>query len=289
MPPSISSLRTAGRPTVTEAPDSLPAPERIESFYEEFAGHFLDDVIGGNERVREQIRFFARAIPESTKSVLIVGCGAGQAAHAVATRIAPHSRVLALDLSTEAVRIARAVFPHPRIEYRPGDAFEAVPETGWDVILLPDVFEHIPTSRRSTFAELLCRWLAPDGRVLLTLPTVGKQDSLRRSGMGLQVVDEDVSPADLLRLAEEMQGSVTYYAMMSVWETNDYAHVQIERGIGQLTPIGPSDRIELKGWPRVPLGRRMIQSLSRRLGITAAAEMLRRHRLTRRVKRAGRT
>jgi hypothetical protein len=206
----------------------------------------------------------------------------------MATRIAPRARVLAVDVSAAALRIARSLFAHPRIEYRHGDALDAVSEREWDVVVLPDVFEHIPAARRTEFAARLRAWLAPRSRVLMTLPTVGKQDSLRRRGTGLQVVDEDVSLDDLVRLAEDVDGIVTYYAMMSVWETNDYAHVQIERGIGPVCPIGPTDRVDLKGWPRVALGRRILRALSRRVGLDAAAEKLRRMRLRRKVK-AGQT
>ena len=103
------------------------------------------------------------------------------------------------------------------------------------------------------------------------------------------VVDEDVTLNDLVRLAEEVDGIVTYYAMMSIWETNDYAHVQIERGVGPVAPIGPEDRVELKGWAKIPLGRHIFRALSHRLGLDAAAEKLRRRRLSRKVSRSGQT
>jgi len=44
---------------------------RIEEFYDRFASHFIEDMVRGNERVTEQIRFFARAIPRQCTSVLV--------------------------------------------------------------------------------------------------------------------------------------------------------------------------------------------------------------------------
>jgi len=258
---------------------------RIEEFYDRFASHFIEDMVRGNERVTEQIRFFARAIPRQCKSVLVPGCGSGQAAYAIAARIAPRATVVALDLSGEALRLARAINSHARITYLQADFVESPPAGRWEAIVLPDVYEHIPRAQRPVLHAVLHRLLADNGRILLTIPTPGKQESLRIQGSGLQIVDEDVTAEDLFALSRDVEGDLTYFAKMSIWQTNDYAHAMIERASHTVQSLTPADRIPIKGWPAEPIWKRARASVARRLHLDVFAMAIRRARFARKLAR----
>jgi SAM-dependent methyltransferase len=257
--------------------------ETVESFYDEFSRRFVNDVVEGNERMAQQLDFFSRAVPPGAESILVVGSGSGQGAHHLAARVAKRARVVALDISSENLRFARALFAHPRVEYRKADVTREVVEGRFDVIALPDVYEHIPPEARAALHARFNELLTEDGRILFTIPSPGKQESLREAGHGLQVIDETITLADLERVARDVGGELTYFNLVSVWEANDYAHAVVERRASRVRPIGDSDRLPLKGWPHPTLLSRGRAALRERLRLEDLSRSLRRRRVMKRL------
>ncbi|MGH8247327.1 MAG: class I SAM-dependent methyltransferase, partial [Gammaproteobacteria bacterium] len=230
--------------------------ENVESFYDGFSATFVGDYVRGNRRCERQHRFFSDAIPKTTTAVLVIGCGSGQGAHYIATRVAKQANVLAIDISAENLRLARALFPHPRIEYRKVDVVAEHLEGVWDIIAFPDVYEHIPRQMRTALHAKLDKLLAPRGRILLTVPTPAGQAETVASGGKLQIVDEPVTLSDLTGMAGDVHAVVSYYAQVSIWRTNDYAYAVVERGSAMCRPVASADRIALKGFPpKNPIAR----------------------------------
>ena len=110
-------------------------------------------------------------------------------------------------------------------------------EGSWDAILLPDVYEHIPSGRRGDLHERLRALLDHDGVVLITLPSPGKQEALRARGEGLQIVDETVTAMDLAKMGDEVGAPLSYMNLVSVWEQNDYVHAALARGAARVAPL----------------------------------------------------
>lgn len=258
--------------------------KEIETFYDEFSRHFIDDIVSRNERVQRQLEFFARSISKETRSVLVLGFGSGEGAYFIATKVARECRILGVDISTENVKLAQALFGHPRIEYRKADILSGTIEGNWDVIVLPDVYEHIPRESHSSLHARFNKLLTERGRILLTLPSMGKQDALRASG-GLQIVDETITLEDLRTMANAVGGLLTHFNMISVWETNDYAHAVIEREADRVREISDFDRILVKGWPPRSLWTRGIDFLGNRLHLFDLFRAVRRKRLEQKLAR----
>jgi cyclopropane fatty-acyl-phospholipid synthase-like methyltransferase len=192
-------------------------------------------------------------------------------------------RVLGVDLSRENLRVARALFAHPRVEYRQVDLTRDPVEGAFEAIVLPDVYEHVPVDARPAMHELLAGALAAGGRILLSIPSPAHQRHLRARGEGLQPVDEDVSIADLLRLAEDTHTTLSYFRQLSVFRTNDYVHAMLERDAETLRPLAPADRVPIKSWPRRGPAARGWHWFSRALGPARWAAERRRRRVERRL------
>ena len=92
--------------------------------------------------------------------------------------------------------------------------------------------------------------MASGGRLLLTVPSPFHQKALTARGESLQVVDEVVSIEDLLKLASDIGGRLTYFQMISVWCVNDYIHAMIERDAGRYGSLTESEKLPIKGWLR---------------------------------------
>ena len=204
----------------------------VADYYDGYARIFLRDISGGNARVAAVHQLYREAIHPDTRSILLIGCGSGKDAAVLARDIAPRTQVVAVDISSNNIRMAQALFAHPRITYRQADATQDVVEGTFDVIVFPDVYEHIPTARRGALHERLAACLSPDGQVLLTCPTRWHQDSLREAGEGLQIVDEDVTLEDVQALARDLGGFVSLFRVVSIWRANDYFHAIVDRRPG---------------------------------------------------------
>jgi SAM-dependent methyltransferase len=266
--------------------DARSSADERESFYDEFSAQLVRDVVHGNERVSRQRRLLASAIHPAARAILVVGFGSGEIARYVA-EIVPAAQVTAVDISGRNLAMATALFAHPRVSYRKLDVTRERLEGEYDVIVFPDVYEHIPADARIELHAQLDRILSPRGRILLTLPSPAHQEALRRRGHGLQVVDETVTLEDVMALARDVHGAVTYFNSISVWHTNDYLHAIVERGAEEERTIEAADRIPLKGL--APPGR--WHAAWRRVcdgsSLTRAVRSLRRRRMERRMRDAG--
>ena len=260
--------------------------KNVEDFYDNFSKRFVDDIVEGNDRVKQQLEFFARAIPRETSRVLIIGCGSGQAAHFIVTKIAPNARLLGVDISSENLRLARNVFSSPSIEYRQLDVTADSIDGKWDVIILPDVYEHIPKEARATLHQKIDQLLTERGRILVTVPSPGKQASLYATGEGLQIVDEIVTLEDLRLIARSVGGVLTYFNMISVWDTNDYIHAVVERGAEPIRSLAENDKLPIKGWEPRTIWKRGLDFLGYRLRFYRLQEHWLRQRVRRKITRA---
>lgn len=202
--------------------------DSVRTFYNEFATKFVSDFVRGNRRIAYQKRFFQGFIPVSAKRILIVGCGSGEVAYFLATNLPQKPEIVALDLSDEAIQLARTCFSHPSISYRQGNCLELDRTTDFDAILFPDVYEHIPVTDRDQLHAHIKTILSTNGCLLFTCPTPAYQAFLRATGGLLQIVDEDVTTHDLLGLATAVGAQITYFKIVSVWRRGDYFHAAFE-------------------------------------------------------------
>ena len=217
-----------------------------ESFYNNFSKKHSKDYIYGNLRVERQIDFLRKAVSRNVFNILIVGCGIGQSAYFLARHISKKAKILAVDISSKNLDIAKKLFNHVNIEYRKLDIIEDKLEGKWEVIVFPDSYEHIPRDSRAALHEKLNKILHERGRILFTVPSPGKQASLREAGEGLQVIDEIVTLEDFILASKDINGTVTYFNLISVWNSNDYIHVIIERGAERIGSISDSVPVFLK-------------------------------------------
>src|SRR5947209_20431093 len=95
-----------------------PTANRVKTFYDKFSSRFIEDITLRNERITQQLRFLSEAIPAGVKSILIIGFGSGESAYYLATKVAPDAAITAIELSANSVRMAQAIFAHPRVNYR---------------------------------------------------------------------------------------------------------------------------------------------------------------------------
>ena len=215
---------------MTNPPAAHPDPAEVAAFYDRFHERLLRDYVRGNRRAEAAVDFAARQVRPGTRSILDVGCGAGVSTDRLA-RAAPRATVTGVDIGPENVRAARRLFAGPRVSFAVSD-LTAPPAGGpWDLVVLLDVYEHLPAADRGRHHAVLADCLAADATLALTVPSPAFQAYLReRKPDALQVIDETVTAADLDRLAGDVGGVLAAYRLVSVWGRFDYAHAVVRRG-----------------------------------------------------------
>lgn len=100
-------------------------------------------------------------------SLIDIGCGDGRFLREVAGRF-PGTRLLGVDASTRAVRLAQAL--NPEIEYRVLDIVRDGSIEKFEAATLIEVIEHIPPALLPEFVRATADCMCPDGRLVLTVP-----------------------------------------------------------------------------------------------------------------------
>jgi len=251
-----------------------------EKFYDVFCQRFVNDYVEKNDRIAAQKSLLKSAIHPATSSILIVGCGSGETAYFLAQHT--QARILAVDISSEALKLAQHLFAHPRIEYRQVDVINEPLEGRRSVIFFPDVYEHIPAASRANLHAALDRLLSENGQIILTVPSSLKQEHLRANG-GLQIVDEVITLDTLLELANDVHGMLTYFNLISVWDSGDYIHAIVERRPNSLVALSQNDLVPLRSHVPLSFAGKVIDFTAQRTKARQVWRGLKRKLLAKRV------
>jgi SAM-dependent methyltransferase len=100
------------------------------------------------------------------RSLIDIGCGDGRFLREALTHF-PESRLLGVDTSERAIRLAQAL--SPSIEYRALDIVGGVPGK-FEAATLIEVMEHIPPPELPAFVRAVADALIDGGRLVLTVP-----------------------------------------------------------------------------------------------------------------------
>lgn len=206
--------------------------QEIEKYYDNFRGKLIQDFLRPNIRIENAIKSSLAKIPFDTKSILDLGFGLGWSTYEFA-RAFPDSKVEGYDISEELTKAATAIFNLPNLLYTSLDLTSNFPSGKFDVIVMLDVFEHIPLLARAKFYGHIKESLTENGRVIFTCPTVYHQNYLREfKPEGLQPVDEYVDLEVIKEFAIGTNTNICHFEFLDIWNKRDYLFCVIEREYG---------------------------------------------------------
>lgn len=208
---------------------AAPARDEVRAYYDDRVAGKLRDFTHPNPRLEAAIQLIAEWAPAKPSRVLEIGCGVGATSWRMA-RAWPQAEVIGSDISPISIEVAKTCFQRPNLSYRSGPLAEAVHEGEFDLIVMTDVYEHIPPADRATLHASIRRFLSADSRFILTIPTPATQLHARvNDPSGLQPVDEDISIAEIMTLAEDTDTRLLYYREVGIWRYADYFHLVLGR------------------------------------------------------------
>lgn len=204
--------------------------ESIIDYYNNFT--LIQDYKGINKRHYSILNILINCDLKQTDHVLELGCGNGSFSSLISGYL-NKGRLLAIDISPKSIEIARE-----RLKKRKNIDLVAVDATTIDfgkelfnVIVLPDVIEHIPLDLHYNLFEKIANALKPDGFVFIHIPNpeylewcISNRPDL------LQIIDQPIT-TDILTKNTYPHGLYIHeLKTYSVWvKDGDYQYIVLRK------------------------------------------------------------
>lgn len=142
---------------------------KVTSFYDGFAEQQVRTGVNlRHRRIMDWLRTFGL---RDGMQVLEIGCGVGTQTFLLAEAI-PNGTLLANDISPVSVERARErLAGRKNVEFVVGDIVELGVTGTFDMIVLPDVLEHIPLADHGQLLLQLAKLLKADGKIVIHIPS----------------------------------------------------------------------------------------------------------------------
>ncbi|MEO6039067.1 MAG: class I SAM-dependent methyltransferase [Saprospiraceae bacterium] len=180
---------------------------------------------GVNERHHAILRFLQERGLRGHHQLLEVGCGIGTLTGLLAKQLTRGGQLTAVDISPKSVETARRRLRNrSNVRFLTGDILQLNLEQRFDVVVLPDVLEHIPLEEHSRLFQRLQAWLQDDGFIFIHVP---EPRFLAWSQIfepeNLQIVDQPIYTDRLLANAYPAGLYLDYLRSYSLWrQSPDY-------------------------------------------------------------------
>ncbi len=238
----------------------------IGDFYDDYSARQLR--VGVNERHRAIQGWLKRFGLAPGMDVLELGCGVGTQTGLISDCLKGAGRLVAVDLSPRSVDFARQrLAGRKNVEFTVADVVDLELDCVFDVIVMPDVVEHIPLERHLRLFANVRRWLRDGGWVLIHMPNPFFLEWCRQHHPDLlQIVDQPIF-TQMLQASIQPNGLYIHYLnTYSIWVPEcDYQVVVLkavpDRGFSLIeAPCSRSGRIaatvrRVLGLGRLDLGR----------------------------------
>ncbi|MFT6841472.1 MAG: 2-polyprenyl-3-methyl-5-hydroxy-6-metoxy-1,4-benzoquinol methylase [Psychroserpens sp.] len=201
----------------------------VKQYYNDFKTKLISDFFRPNIRIERAIIKALSKIPIQSKKILDLGFGLGWSSYEIAKHFT-NSTVDAYDISDELTKTAKSLFKLDNLSYLNMDLTETFPVGTYDIIILLDVFEHIPKTERDHFYKQIDAVLSETGKIIMTCPTIYHQEYLRKNNpAGLQPVDEDIELNVIEEFAKNTNTQIAHFEYLDIWNSRDYQFIIIEK------------------------------------------------------------
>ncbi len=200
----------------------------IRDFYNEFSKTLNSN--GYNYRMLNILKWLVKFGVEPHYNALEVGCGPGHSTFNF-VQLIKTGKIVGVDISSENIKTAKELHKgNPNVEFIVSDMTDFTHNLKFDVILLPDVLEHILIAQHHQLFKILRSVLKDRGKIIVHIPDpeyleyihVNRKDEL-------QVTDQ---PLHTDIISSSLKGTglrITYLESYSLEEIkNDYQVLCIE-------------------------------------------------------------
>ncbi len=202
--------------------------DQLREFYDNYVERQVK--VGINDRHRSIHRWVKKFGVKRESNVLEVGCGIGTQTRLLAEYIQSPGKILANDISEKSIEVAKKQlqsFSH--ITFVAEDITTYELEEKFDLILMPDVIEHIPLELHYDLFAKLSNLLADDGMILIHIPEPSYHTwCLDHRPEAMQVIDQPVYTDSLISNLLPHGLQIKYLESYPIWwKPYDYQIIKV--------------------------------------------------------------
>jgi trans-aconitate 2-methyltransferase len=230
--------------------------DKVSEYYDTFSKY--QSTSGINDRHAKILHWLKSFGLTKDAHILEIGCGVGQLSQLMA-EFCRDGHITGVDISPENIRLASErlkSFKH--VDLLVDDMMDAKLTRTYSWVVFPDVLEHIPSDKHHSVLKTISDALKPGGHVFIHIPHPKYQDYIRNyEPEKLQIIDQSLSAAELIRHAESVGLSLEHFQSYSLYrQPADYQAILFKKHEGVPVPILKSyvtrviQRIMLRGFRR---------------------------------------
>lgn len=166
--------------------------EEIKQYYNDYTQRQKN--IGVNQRHKSILRFLLENGLKKESNVLEIGCGIGTQSGLILKNISSKGSLTSCDISDKSIEIAKENNKnYSNAKFQVLDVTEAEIDGNYDVIVLPDVIEHIPMEKHPMLFNNLRKVIKNNGFMLIHIPYANFHEWLHKNKPeSLQIIDQPI-------------------------------------------------------------------------------------------------
>lgn len=192
----------------------------VEEFYDEFSVPQSD--AGVHRRHIAIYQWLLKFGMKRTSEVLEIGCGVGTVTSLLAQHV-KSGHIVGVDVSGVSIAKAKeALATFKNVEFIKGDIVELALSRKFDVIVMPDVIEHIPLQSHAALFRKCSTLLKPDGFILIHIPEPHHLAWMHQHQKELlQIIDQPIHVGELEKNLQDSGLHITFLRNYSIWLKGD--------------------------------------------------------------------
>ncbi|HOS47128.1 MAG TPA: class I SAM-dependent methyltransferase [Bacteroidia bacterium] len=174
--------------------------KEVSNYYDaEWASLEKQKLTGINSRHRFIMKFLMENGLKANHNVLEIGCGIGTLSSYLATKL-KKGKLTGVDISPETIQQNKVRYKNfNNIEFLVSDMTDFSIDKKFDVIIFPDVLEHIPIEAHDNIFKTISTLIKPEGFVFINIPSPHGLEYLHIHHKELlQIIDQPIHTNILL-------------------------------------------------------------------------------------------
>lgn len=170
--------------------------EEVKEYYDDFINH--QEKIGISTRQRIIAKNVKKIGVKKNSNILEIGCGIGTVSKLLIDLI-PNGEFVGCDISPKSISYAKQFNPNNNATFIVTDMSDFTHDLKFDLVVFPDVLEHIPVDQHFKLFENIARVCSSNAKWYINIPEPYALNYIRKNNPELlQIIDQSLSMQDLL-------------------------------------------------------------------------------------------
>ncbi len=170
--------------------------EEVKEYYDDFINH--QEKIGISTRQRIIAKNVKKIGVKKNSNILEIGCGIGTVSKLLIDLI-PNGEFVGCDISPKSISYAKQFNPNNNATFIVTDMSDFTHDLKFDLVVFPDVLEHIPVDQHFKLFENVARVCSSNAKWYINIPEPYALNYIRENNPELlQIIDQSLSMQDLL-------------------------------------------------------------------------------------------